>query len=229
MNDTFDNIHAAEQLKRKTKATLRKKTFDYGRDIQRRQNARMRLAGYLLSLTIILSGIGVIYTPVSFIDIDINPSIEVTVNLLGRVISVNGLNEDGRKLVEDTNVDGMPYIEAMQRILICDSLDPYLKDNSTISITVSGKNSEKTEQMLEKVVCCAYSVADEDCIFYGQANPEDVRQARALGLSVARYQALLLLQQENDAVTVDDIHALSTQDIWTLLHFQKLENPCGRK
>ncbi|MBR2894057.1 MAG: hypothetical protein IKC03_00170, partial [Oscillospiraceae bacterium] len=149
--------------------------------------------------------------------------------LLGRVISVNGLNEDGRKLAEDTDVDGMPYVEAMQRILVCDSLDPYLKNNSTISITVSGRDLETTAQMLEKVVCCAYSVAEEDCVFYGQARPEDVRQARALGLSVARYQALLLLRQKNNAITVDDIHELSTQEIWTLLHFKKLENPCGEK
>ena len=229
MNDVFDSIHASEQLKRKTKATLRKKTFDYGHDTHRRQSARMRLAGCVLSLALILSGIGVTYTPVSLIDLDINPSIEIKVNLLGRVISVNGLNEDGRKLAEDTDVDGMPYVEAMQRILVCDSLDPYLKNNSTISITVSGRDLETTAQMLEKVVCCAYSVAEEDCVFYGQARPEDVRQARALGLSVARYQALLLLRQKNNAITVDDIHELSTQEIWTLLHFKKLENPCGEK
>lgn len=40
------------------------------------------------------------YTPQGYVDIDINPSIEISYNLFGMPIKVHGLNEDGNKVIK---------------------------------------------------------------------------------------------------------------------------------
>ena len=59
IREAFDTVQAPERLKRKTRAYLRKKTFDYGRNVLQRRKMRQRLAGCLVSLALVCTGAGV--------------------------------------------------------------------------------------------------------------------------------------------------------------------------
>ena len=225
----FDSVQASERLKRKTKAALRRKTFDYGRDVQRQRSHRIRIAACFAALVLTLSGAGSCLLPASYIDLDVNPSVEMKINVWGRVLSLRGLNRDGTDLAAQVDVDGMPYADAMQRILISDYLDPYLEDGCPISITVVGGPAVQTKEMLENVVCRAYAVAEEENVFYFQADAETAKAAKAAGLSVIRYQALQQMQQQDPAFTAEDVQQMSMQEMLQLLDFQALEDPCGEK
>lgn len=227
IHDAFDAIQASERLKRKTKAHIRKATFDYGRDTCRRNAARRRLAGMMAALVLCVTGAGMWYLPVTRIGLDINPSLELRVNPLDRVIGLEGLNTDGKDLAVALDVTGMSYAEAMQRIMVSDELAPYLDDGSLISITVSGSDAGHRIQMLNDVVCRAYAVADDDQIFYSQSDSATARKARELGLSVARYQAWLALMQLDPNMTPEDVEDMTMAQIRELIGFEKLENPCG--
>jgi len=67
IHDVFGTLHTPEQLKRKTKAALRARTFDYGRDLARLRSHRRRLAGGFLSLALVLSGLGLWFLPTTAI------------------------------------------------------------------------------------------------------------------------------------------------------------------
>ena len=88
IREAFDVLRAPERLKRKTKAALRKKTFDYGRNVYRLRLYRRRLAGAALMLALLLGGGGLWFLPATSIGVDINPSIELKVNALDRVIAL---------------------------------------------------------------------------------------------------------------------------------------------
>ena len=227
IRDGFAAVGADERLLRNTKAMLRRKTFDYGRDVMRVRGARMRMAACLAALALMISGVGVVSVPVSCVDLDVNPSLAVKINALGRVTALEGRNEDGKELAGTVCVVGMPYIEAVQRILISDAFDPYLEQGSPISITVSGVAAVNTDEMLEKIVCSAYSVADAENVFYGQADTETVRAAREADLTVPQYQALLLLRQRDENTTAEAVRALSAAEIWELIGFEPMDEPCN--
>ncbi len=53
-----------------------------------------------LLLAIGITGYSWTKTPVSYISIDVNPSIELSLNRFGRVVSATAFNAEGRKILE---------------------------------------------------------------------------------------------------------------------------------
>ena len=227
IREAFDAVRADERLRRQTKAYLRKATLDYGRDVQRRRQRQMRLASCTAALVLLVVSAGMWLLPVTSIDLDINPSLEIRVNTFGRVTRLKGLNADGLALVEELDVKGLPYDEAMKRILISEELEAYLDNGSLISITVVGKDESLAEEMLSKVVCRAYAIAEEDNVYYCQTDPETARAARSVGLCVLRYQVWQQLKESDPSITVEAVAMMPKAEIMRLAKFEKLENPCG--
>ena len=227
IKQAFDAVQADERLKRQTKAYLRKATLDYGRDTWRRRQRRMRLVSCAAALVLMVVSASMWLLPVTSIDLDINPSLELRVNTFGRVTELKGMNADGLALVDKLDVKGMRYDDAMQRILISEELEPYLENNSLISITVVGKDTSLAEQMLSRVVCRAYAIAEEDNIYYCQTDPETARAARSVGLCVLRYQVWQQLKESDPSITVEAVAMMPKAEIMRLAKFEKLENPCG--
>ncbi|MBR6678662.1 MAG: hypothetical protein IKL23_08065 [Oscillospiraceae bacterium] len=227
LQKAFDAVQADERLKRRTKAYLRRATLDYGRDTQRRRQRQTRMVSCAAAVMLMVVGAGMWLLPVTSIDLDINPSLELRVNTFGRVTELKGMNADGLALVDSLNVKGMRYDDAMQRILISEPLEPYLEDGSLISITVVGKDESLAEQMLSNVVCRAYAIAEEDNIFYCQTDPETARAARRVGLCVLRYQVWQQLKEKDPSITVEAVALMPKAEVMALAKFEKLENPCG--
>ena len=228
IRDAFDTIQAPEQLKRKTRASLRKRTFDYGRNLLRLQQRRRRLVTGIAMLVLVLSGAGLWFLPSASIAVDINPSLELKVNALDRVISLEGKNSDGVALAADLHVTGMVYDDAMQRILLSQGMEPYLEKGGTMTITVAGGSSEAhAEKMLSRVLCRAYHIAGEENVLYCQVDWETVRAARSVGLCIPRYLAWQHLLETDPTVTAEDVRDLSKEEVRRLAQVIILENPCG--
>ncbi|MBR3972407.1 MAG: hypothetical protein IKJ99_00480 [Oscillospiraceae bacterium] len=227
IREAFETVYAPERLKRKTKAALRKKTFDYGRNMLQLRLYRRRLATLMLTLALVLTGAGIWFFPTTSIGMDVNPSIELKVNALDRVIALKGRNSDGMVLAAELDVAGMAYDDAMQRILLSHSLEPYLKQGSTITITVAGDNDAHGEEMLSNVLCRAYNIAEEENVIYYQVDWETVRAAEAAGLCIPRYLAWQQLRQEDPSITAEDVKQLPKEVIHRMVQMDIVENPCG--
>lgn len=223
----LDSVEASEGLKRRIKANVRRKTLDYGRDVARRRQHRRQLAGCLTCLALVLAGAGLWRIPVTSIGLDVNPSVELQVNSFDRVIRLKGCNEDGMVLADRFHLEGRPYDEAVQRLLISDELAPYLENGSTFVITVSGSDEDHTQQMLNKVACRAYSLAEDEKVFCIRADGATAKAAGRVGLSVARYQAWQKLLEEDPQLPPEAVLELTVEQIQELIHGENLENPCG--
>lgn len=227
IKEAFDSIQAPERLKRATKAALRKKTFDYGRNVLRLRQHRHRLAAGLLSLTLLLSAGGLWFLPAASISVDINPSVELKVNALDRVIALEGRNSDGAAVVKDLDVVGMTYDDAMQRLLLSEGLEPYLTDGSQITITVEGGGTDAhAEQMLSRVLCRAYNIANKENVLYCQVDWETVKAAREVNLCIPRYLAWQNLLKTNPAITPEDVREIPKDRIRALAQTVIIEDPC---
>ena len=227
IKEAFDSIQAQERLKRATKAALRKKTFDYGRNVLRLRQHRHRLAAGLLSLTLLLSAGGLWFLPAASISVDINPSMELKVNALDRVIALEGRNSDGAAVVKDLDVVGMTYDDAMQRLLLSEGLEPYLTDGTQITITVAGGGTDAhAEQMLSRVLCRAYNIANKENVLYCQVDWETVKAAREVNLCIPRYLAWQNLLKTNPAITPEDVREIPKDRIRALAQTVIIEDPC---
>lgn len=226
IREAFDTIHTPERLKRKTKAALRKKTFDYGRNMLQLKAYRRRFAAGLISLALLMTGTGLWFIPATSIGMDINPSIELKVNTLDRVISLTGKNSDGIALVQDIDVTGMEYDDALQRILLSSEMEPYLEQESAITITVAGGSQSHGEEMLSRVLCRAYNIAKEENVLYCQVDWETLRAARAAGLCIPRYLAWQNLLKNDPTITAEDVREIPKEKIRVLAQIIVIEDPC---
>lgn len=227
LKNAFDSIQAPERLKRTTKATIRRKTFDYGRNVLQLRTRRRRLAAGFLSLALAASTAWVWFFPSASISVDINPSIELRVNVLDRVIALEGRNSDGIELVKDIDVAGMPYDDAMQRILLSQGMEPYLAEGSQITITIAGGSTDAhAEQMLSRVLCRAYNIADRENVLYCQVDWETVKAANDVDLCIPRYLAWQNLLQDDPTITPEDVREIPKEKIRELAQIIIIEDPC---
>ena len=227
LKNAFDAIQTPERLKRTAKAALRKKTFDYGRNVYRIRQHRRCLATGLLSLVLVFSGFGLWFLPTTNIAVDINPSINIRVNALERVISVEGTNADGVELAKQLDVAGMPYDDAMQRILLSEGLERFLENNQMISITMAGGgNDEHLTDMANKVLCRAYGIAGKENIFYCEVDWNTVKAARTENLCIPRYLAWKRLLEIDPTITTDEVRELSIEQVRVISQVKIVEDPC---
>lgn len=198
------------------------------RAVRTRLHRRLRWLPVCRRLTVLAAAAAascaIWFHPVTRIGLDINPSLEIRVNALDRVISLEGLNADGETLAHALNVRGRPYDEAMSRIMVSDALGTYLENGHLLSITVAGSHAA---QVLDRVVCRAYAAAEDDQIFYVLADDQTTRAARKAGMSVIRYQAWQAAKAEEPTITAEQIQEMPMAAIRELLHFEKLEDPCN--
>lgn len=227
IKEAFGTLQPPERVKRSTKAMIRKKTFDYGCNQYRLRQFRGRVAAATLSLALILSGTGLWFLPSASIRVDINPSIELKVNALDKVIALEGQNSDGIELVKDIDVTGMHYDDAMQRILLSNGMEPYLADGSQITITVAGGGSNAhAQQMLSKVLCRAYNIADRHNVLYYQVDWETAKAAQNVNLCIPRYLAWQNLLKNDPTITPEDVREIPKESIRVLAQTIIIEDPC---
>jgi len=102
--------------------------------------------------------------PYSYVDVDINPSIELTVNIYDRIIKMEALNDDGKKILENRNLKNTSLQSGVAQILSIALEQGYLKagaktkgssetgvsGNDTVNEANAGSNAK--EPIIENAV-----------------------------------------------------------------------------
>lgn len=92
-------------------------------------------------------------TPMAFVTIDINPSLELTINRYERVLKVETFNDDASILAGVDGIKNMRLEDAVKRILDRAEDKHYLDSDSALIFTVSGTKegvSQKIETQLRQ-------------------------------------------------------------------------------
>ena len=89
----------------------------------------------------------------SYVSVDINPSIELTLDQNDKVISVRGANEDGQVLLYgETGLVGVDVQTAIAKITdLAVELGYLSEDNKVVGTSVSTKDQAKKEKLLNKI------------------------------------------------------------------------------
>lgn len=84
--------------------------------------------------------------PAFIVTLDINPSIELAINLEQRVVSAEGLNADGRNLLKKLNLIGRNFKNAIEIIEGQAAVDGYLREGEKeIVVTISREGIDDYE------------------------------------------------------------------------------------
>lgn len=211
-HDALDKIEASAELKCVTLEFLQAER-------QKRARHKIRPAVFrtmaavcaMLILAIIIGGYSMIQTPVSFVSIDVNPSVELALNRFDRVVSAKGYNEDGKSVLNGVSVKWKKYTEAIDLIIDSANMSAYLTGEAELVFTVAAESRDKNSELRTGINNCS------SCMKHGGrslgADMESVSKAHENGVSLGKYSAYLRLSQYDETVTVDDCRSMTMAEI----------------
>lgn len=209
IKEAFDQIHAEEDLKLKTKNFLEEKTNGYRK--KRTSMYRAYIPAVIcMAVFLIAGGYWMYFLPTVEIQVDINPSIELAVNRFDKVVSLEGKNEDGKELARELDVRFLDYEEAVNRILETDQITDLLEQDEIASVVVVGEKEKQCKSILSSLESVTENQSNVDCYF---ASTEEAAEAEKAGLNYGKYKAYLELKELDPDVTTEEVKNMSMKEI----------------
>lgn len=219
IQDAFENVKADPTLKQSTMQFLQEK---------RRKKwslfpgSARRVLAIVYTIAVFLFGAGGyawLFMPVSYVSIDINPSVELALNRLDRVVFVTAYNTQGDALLKDLRLKGKNYIQAIDIIANSVQMLQYLNADEELVLTVAA-DSSKTALRTGVESCCRHIGHGTRSV---SVDVDTAAKAHDNGLSVGKYSAYLKLVQYDASVTIEQCKNMSMSQI----HSQILEHEHG--
>ncbi len=242
LSGAFDKVHAPEQLKMRTiemiEAQRMRQTdgvvdqadaadgqVDVADDasiptkkkirVITSLRAKIALAACAVLIALGIGGGAYVYqTPVAYVGIDINPSIELGVNYFDRVVSAEGDNADGQDILSETNVVGMSYEEAL--VSLNDSLTNkgYLTADAAVAVTVMCDDDSRCSNLEETSQRC-FSSAGQG-VYCSRATSTEHHEAHKAGLGMGKYLAWRSLVDTGVDISADDVAHMTMSELRAL-------------
>lgn len=222
--DIFNQIHTEEHLKQKTAFFLYNE-IQKSKDI--RKISRLKHA-YILTaiafLLVMISGVSykLYFTPSAYIDVDVNPSVELTINRFGRVIAASPYNSEGDGILKIISIRNTAYTEAVKELLETMEAQGFWDQDGLLSLTVQTISSDSERDMLNALNTTVNSVLQrhhsnmEADIF---PVTEEVKNcAHEKNVSPAKYLAIIELQQADPSASFESCKGHGISEIRQIAH-----------
>jgi len=226
----FDQIKADEELKAKTKAYIRDRidseTGKQGRNpylgkarrytLRKLSLAALPIAAFAI---LVIGGYSFYNTPVNYISLDINPSVELGLNKFDKVVKAEGINKDGEILLKENSIKNMSAEEAIEKLALEAKEKGYIQaDGSTvIAVTALSKQDEEAVQLRNQMGEILRTMIQQgalNAVVYTDSSNMQLRaEAKELGLSPGKYKMILLLQSLDPGIDIEQYRNARITDI----------------
>ncbi|MBR3705280.1 MAG: hypothetical protein IKM11_07330 [Oscillospiraceae bacterium] len=206
IREALDLVRAEDALRERTASAV---TAALARRQRRRYPMRYAVAAACLFVLLTISGCGIYFTPVATISVDVNPSLELSVNRFDRVIAATPFNEDAQMILSSAKLKNMRYHDALELLLCSEGFTPYR--SADISITVAGSSDEHSSEILRSIRRCdAVNTLNASC---HAGHHENTAAAHAANLSLGKYEAYLILHELDSSISPDDVQGMTMWEI----------------
>ena len=159
----------------------------------------------------------------SFIDLDINPSIEITTNRQNRVLSARALNADAEAVLSGMDLKNVHIDTAVNAILGSMLKNGYLTaDRNTILLSVQNGDPQKAAQLQEQLtlqIGARWNSRTSAPDWSGRPLPHDFDDddfedlAEELGISTGKLPLIYRMRQADPTLSLDALSACSVEEL----------------
>ena len=162
------------------------------------------------------------YSVDSIIAIDVNPSVEITLNKSYKVLSVRANNEDGEKLIQNKSFKNKSCDAVIAELANSLSSEGYIdKDKNSILVSVSNANEIKADEVKSRVVTDIKTTLNEkeiDPVIYKQSISNTTTKklealAKKYHISFGKMQLIHSLIEKDSTLTVEELAPLPIEEI----------------
>lgn len=193
------------------------------------------LAASAAAAVIMLSmGVWAYYTPYTYVSLDVNPSIEYSVNRFNRVLSAKAVNDDGKEILSGLDLQNKSIDDAINDTIEKIASEGYLKSDvqGGIVIATSSGNEQADAKLAEELQTKAEdTVKGLNVSAEVQAQnvaTERVQEARQLGTTPGKLNLVEKLQQsaaDPSSVDIKEWLTKPVKDIMKTIKENRKANP----
>ncbi len=227
----MDKIQASTELKEKTaeyvSAALKSGRYEF-EDIKPKHTKGIFAvkkfafvaASFLICAAMATGAYAYYNTPIKYISIDINPSVELGVNAFDTVVTTTSYNEDGAAVLDGVNVDNMKVEDAVSTIVQEAADQGFVAgDGSTVISVTSESNNDNTAEDLQETaeegVQTALKAKNIMAVVYANCSSLDLRnQAKELGISPGKYKMINILTTLDSTISAADYKSAKMTEIF---------------
>ncbi len=187
----------------------------------KKTNSYIRYAALAASV-FVLAVFSVLYMQVfnpepvfAYIDVDINPSMEITIDNTSKVLSVRALNADAKNLLRDLNLKELPVKEAISEVIDSSKKMGYLSGEKSNKVLISAAlDSEMSDTNTDNDKALSSLLADIQNLKVEigstsiqpeilKLTPEVRKAAVENNMSMGRYELYKELKDTNSDITIE--------------------------
>ncbi|SCG82324.1 hypothetical protein DW1_0715 [Proteiniborus sp. DW1] len=190
-----------------------------------------RVASIAAAIILFLSGgYGVFgyHTVYGYVDVDINPRVELSYNLYKRVIGIKGLNEDGESILTHVkDYKNKPIEVVVNKVIDSAIRENYIKENSENAVLVTiaeSKNEIDDNKILEEINTHIKDSSIEAEVVVIKSDKKSYEETKQDSTSPGKAKLIEKAVNENKNIEPSEIKDKSIKEILNIMKESKKES-----
>lgn len=154
--------------------------------------------------------------PVQYINIDINPSVELAINRYDRIIRMTPLNDDGERLLKSVDLQMQKVDRGVHAVIETAKGLGYLADERDVLISVSSADSELRQKTQEEIKNKVAQKA-EVLVFDSSEHDQSVQE----GLSPGKKKIIGKVMESGTNLTEEELADVPVKDLMLRINENK--------
>ena len=220
IKSALNQVQTEADLKRTTREILENRNTSTQKEVgwQMKKYA-LAACTFILLCGLSVGGYFYYHTPVNYLSLDINPSVELGINAFDKVVSATGYNVDGTTILKGQDVTNSSVKDAVKDLVLSAAKNGFINsDGSTIiSLTAETNNpetasnlEESSEQGAQEATNTAHVTA---VVFKTNVALARRDEARKLGITPGKLNLIQKLQALDATTTIDEYKDAKVTDI----------------
>lgn len=170
------------------------------------------IAACLALVACLIGGVADFLRPVAYVGIDVNPSVELTLNRFDIVVGTHALNDDGQQALDEAPCMWRAFADAAR------DLDGAMRaiagEGAVAEVSIDCDNENRYAALAAQSNNCFGRKGEAHC---NRTNAEERQAAHDLSMGVAKYRAYQALQEAGIDVSTEECASMSMRELRDLL------------
>lgn len=170
------------------------------------------IAACLALVACLIGGTADFLRPVAYVGIDVNPSVELTLNRFDIVVGTHALNDDGQQALDEASCMWRPFDDVAR------DLDGTMRtiagEDAVVEVSIDCDNESRYAALAAQSNNCFGRNGEAHC---NRTSAEERQAAHDSGMGVAKYRAYQALQEAGVDISAEKCASMSMRELRDLL------------
>ena len=170
------------------------------------------IAACVALVACLIGGVADFLRPVAYVGIDVNPSVELTLNRFDIVVGTCALNDDGQRALDEAPCMWRAFDDAAR------DLDGAMRaiagEGAVVEVSIDCDNENRYAALAAQSNDCFGCNGEAHC---DRTNAEERQAAHNSGMGVAKYRAYQALQEAGIDISAEECASMSMRELRDML------------